>query len=163
MVPPFNMSKLASVAWMKIYLLNEVNTKERNPPPVLAVLFRHVGEPPILSRTPLPLLSPEVVVGQSDGPNPCQNHHRHRPPLVIFRIRVICKEMYQQYGNHRPIQVNHLHNHHHRELKRIKFIGCLNVFRIYVCKTKQLCNLYKSFYNIFGCFKPDFVVMISST
>lgn len=105
---------------IKIYLLNEVNTEKRNPPPIFSMLLSHIGEPPIFSCTPLPFLSTKVVMSQSDSPYPCQNHHQIRPPRVIFCIWVTPKVMHQQHRDHCPIQVYHLHNINHLKTVSIK-------------------------------------------
>jgi hypothetical protein len=55
---------------VKMYLLGEKHCKERNPPPVLAVLFPHITKSPILSLTPLPFFSSEIIMCQPYAPNP---------------------------------------------------------------------------------------------
>lgn len=84
------------------------------------MLLSHIGEPPILSGTPLPFLSTKVIMSQSDSPYPCQKHYQIWPPRVIFCIWVTPKVMHQQHRDHCPIQVYHLHNINHRKTACIK-------------------------------------------
>lgn len=59
------------------YLLGEVDGEEGEPPPVPAILLPQVVESPVLPSAPLPLLSPEVAVGEPEAPRPGQRRH-HR-------------------------------------------------------------------------------------
>ena len=60
---------------MKRNLLREVDSEERDPPPIVAIEKAHIGEPPILSSTPLPVFSSQIVMAQPHTPNPSQQYH----------------------------------------------------------------------------------------
>lgn len=69
----------------KAYLLHKIHWKKRNPPPVLPILAPHISKPPILSRTPLPLLPPQIIVCEPDAPDPSQQNNNRRSQSVRYR------------------------------------------------------------------------------
>lgn len=72
----------------RIYLLREIDREEGNPPPVLAVLKAHIGEPPVFPGTPLPSFPPEVAMAEPDSPYASQKNSDLGPPPVIMSQRV---------------------------------------------------------------------------
>lgn len=95
---------------MKRNLLREVDSEERDPPPVVAIEKAHIGEPPILFCTPLPVFSPQIVMAQPHTPNPSQQYHNPWSPPITLSPWMTCIVMNQHHRYHRPVQVNHLHH-----------------------------------------------------
>lgn len=95
----------------KKYLLGDIDSKEGNPPPLFSILLAHLCETPILPSTPLPFLTPEIVMSEPDTPHPSQQNHDPGPPRIIVSQRVSCIVMSKHNRNHCPIRINHLHHH----------------------------------------------------
>ncbi|ONK55864.1 uncharacterized protein A4U43_C10F1750 [Asparagus officinalis] len=67
----------------------------------------HITKPPVLPRSPLPLLPPEIAMRQPQTPSPRQQnrHPRPQPTGLCFRVGFVV--MGQHYGDHGPVEVDH--------------------------------------------------------
>ena len=60
---------------------------------MFGIFVSHLGEAPIFSLTPLPLLPPKVGMSEADAPNPSQSDDDPRSNGVAFGSRVQSIEM----------------------------------------------------------------------